>query len=251
MRAIIIGAGRGRRLMPYTADMPKCYAAVGGRRLLDWGLEALEAGGLERVVFIGGYCIDQVQRDYPHFTFCHNDDWPNNNIMRSLMYAEEHMDDGFVCSYADILYRPEIVERLVQSPYPITLVCDTAWRRRYEGRTEHPEHDAEKMTADEERVVRLGRTIPSEHARGEYIGVARFTAEGAALLKEHYRRASERYGEGPFQGAASFRKAYLIDLLQEMLDAGVAMHLLETAGGYMEIDTTQDYHLACTEWGRP
>src|SRR5205809_539165 len=40
MRAIIIGAGRGRRLMPTTADTPKCYAEVRGRRLLDWSVRA-------------------------------------------------------------------------------------------------------------------------------------------------------------------------------------------------------------------
>ncbi len=40
MKAIIIGAGRGRRLMPTTADTPKCYAEVHGRRLLDWTLAA-------------------------------------------------------------------------------------------------------------------------------------------------------------------------------------------------------------------
>ena len=40
MRIIVIGAGRGRRLMPTTADAPKCFAEVDGRRLLDWALAA-------------------------------------------------------------------------------------------------------------------------------------------------------------------------------------------------------------------
>jgi len=43
IRAIIIGAGRGRRLMPLTDDTPKCYAEVGGRRIIDWTLDALGA----------------------------------------------------------------------------------------------------------------------------------------------------------------------------------------------------------------
>ena len=46
MRAIIIGAGRGRRLMPATAGAPKCFAKVQGKRILDWGLEALAAAGI-------------------------------------------------------------------------------------------------------------------------------------------------------------------------------------------------------------
>ena len=46
-RAIIIGAGRGERLMPTTADAPKCFAEVGGRRILDWTVEALTSAGVE------------------------------------------------------------------------------------------------------------------------------------------------------------------------------------------------------------
>ena len=41
MRAIIIGAGRGRRLMPTTENAPKCFAEIRGKRILDWTLEAL------------------------------------------------------------------------------------------------------------------------------------------------------------------------------------------------------------------
>lgn len=41
MRAIMVGAGRGSRLMPLTEETPKCYAEVGGRRILDWAFDAL------------------------------------------------------------------------------------------------------------------------------------------------------------------------------------------------------------------
>src|SRR5262245_13549467 len=116
MKAIIIGAGRGKRLMPTTADTPKCFAEVGGRRILDWIVHAFVAHGIERVCFIGGYQIDKVRQAYPRFTFRHNADWENNNILASLMYAEDQMDEPFICSYADILFTPEVVQRLLASP---------------------------------------------------------------------------------------------------------------------------------------
>ena len=43
MQVIIIGAGRGQRLMPTTANTPKCFADVSGRKILDWALEAFRA----------------------------------------------------------------------------------------------------------------------------------------------------------------------------------------------------------------
>lgn len=248
MKAIIIGAGRGRRLMPLTADVPKCFAEIQGKRLIDWGLEAFRQAGLDEVVFIGGYQIDRVRVDYPSLSYRHNAGWEGNNILLSLMHAEEDMADGFVCAYADILYRPDIVRSLLDGPGDITLAVDTHWRSRYGHRTEHPEDDAEKVLAEGDRVRRVTRTIPSEEAYGEYIGVARFTPAGAAAFREHFHRAREAYSGRPFQAARLFEKAYLIDLFQEMLDRGVPLHKVDTAGGYMEVDTTQDYYLAQRDW---
>jgi L-glutamine-phosphate cytidylyltransferase len=248
MKAIIIGAGRGRRLMPLTADVPKCFAEIGGKRLIDWGLTAFREAGIEEVVFIGGYQIDRVRADYPQLTYHHNAGWEGNNILLSLMHAEPDMADGFVCAYADILYRPGIVRSLLDGPGDVSLAIDTAWRERYADRTEHPEDDGEKVLARGDRVIRVSRTIPPDEAHGEYIGVARFTPAGAALFREEFQRAREQYAGQPFQAARVFEKAYLIDLFQEMLDRGHALHKVDTHGGYMEVDTTQDYFLAQRDW---
>ena len=131
MKAIIIGAGRGRRLMPTTADTPKCFADIGGRRILDWTVEAFTSNGINDICFIGGYQIDKVRQAYPHFTFRHNKDWEHNNILASFMHAEDQMDEPFICCYSDILFTPEVVRLLLESPADMSLVVDTAWRDRY------------------------------------------------------------------------------------------------------------------------
>src|SRR5881398_3623677 len=142
MKAIIIGAGRGRRLMPTTADTPKCYAEVKGKRLLDWGLEAFQAAGITDICFIGGYQIDKVRRDYPHFAFRHNTGWEHNNILASLMHAEDLMAEGFVCCYSDILFTSDVIHGVLASPGDIALSVDTQWLDRYQLRTQHPPDDA-------------------------------------------------------------------------------------------------------------
>jgi choline kinase len=248
MKAIIIGAGRGRRLMPLTEDTPKCFAEISGKRILDWALEAFVSAGLRDVVFIGGYQIEKVRADYPHLTFCHNDEWESNNILASLFYAEEHFAHGFVCSYADILYRPRVAQKLMTSPHDVTLVVDTDWRSRYRSRTQHPEDDAEKVLAEGERLLRVSRDVSSEQAHGEYIGVAKFTPRGAEILREHYRRVLREFDGRPFQGAPSVQKAYFIHIVQEMIEQGVPVHKVDTHGDYVEVDTTEDYFIAQKEW---
>ncbi|HEY6170043.1 MAG TPA: phosphocholine cytidylyltransferase family protein [Verrucomicrobiae bacterium] len=248
MKTIIIGAGRGRRLMPTTADTPKCYAEVQGRRLLDWALRAFAGAGITELCFVGGYQIEKVRRDYPQFTFRHNTGWEGNNILASLMHAEDLMNEGFVCCYSDILFTSDVVRRVLASPGDIALSVDTRWLDRYEHRSQHPPDDAEKVTARNGHVTRIHRAIPPQQAHGEYTGIAKFTAAGAAQLREHYHRARKKYARQPFREAALFEKAFLIQLLQEMIEAGVTMVHADTPGDYVEVDTQQDFELAQRQW---
>ena len=248
MRAIIIGAGRGQRLMPTTANGPKCFAEVQGRRILDWTVEALRKGGVSDICFIGGYRIDDVRQHYPHFTFRHNADWASNNVLASLMCAEDLMDQPFITSYSDILYTADVVSGLLAAPDEMALGVDTDWREHYRPRTRHPPHDAEKVITRGSRVERVHRGIPYEDATGEFIGVAKFGSEGARRLREFYHQRMAKFWDRPYREAALFQKAYLIHLFQDMIEHGIAFGHVDTPGKYREIDTQEDMDLAQTLW---
>ncbi len=248
MRAIIIGAGRGRRLMPTTANSPKCFAEVSGRRLLDWTVDAFRQNDIDEIVFIGGYQIERVREEYPDFTFRHNTEWENNNILASLFYAEDLMDEPFVCCYSDILFTPSIVEQLLRSDADISLATDSEWLVRYEHRTEHPSDDAEKVTVSSGVITEIHREIPESVAHGEFIGLTRFSAAGAAAFRQHYHQRRAEFAGRPFREAGLFEKAYLIHLLQDMIEAGQRMVHVDTPGGYIEVDTQQDFEYARRFW---
>lgn len=247
MRPVLIGAGRGSRLQHRTDELPKTLVPVMGRPMLEWILDALREAGFSKkdVVFVCGYRGDVLRERYPEFTYVENRDWENNNILASLLCAREHLAGGFVSSYTDIVYRAQAVKDVLASPHDKVLVCDTDWRRRYVRRTRHPESDAEKMRAEGSRVVEVSRTIASEEASGEFIGVAKMTATGAGELCEAFdvaRMSEKTLGERPFE------KAYLIHLFQWMIDRGADFRRVDTPGGYMEIDTLEDLELAQTWW---
>jgi choline kinase len=248
MKVIVIGAGRGRRLMPTTADAPKCFAEVSGQRLIDWAVDAFDANGLTDICFIGGYRIDKVQEAFPRFTFRENAGWENNNILASLFCAEDLMDDGFICCYSDILFTADIAGRLAAAKDDMVLGVDTAWLGRYEGRTDHPPDDAEKVTSASGGVTRVHRQIPESEAHGEFIGVAKFSAAGAARLRDYYHRARREFAGRPWREAAVFEKAYMILLFQEMIERGEQFTHIDTPGGYIEVDTQQDFEYARQHW---
>ena len=104
------------------------------------------------------------------------------------------------------------------------------------------------MIVEGEHVKAINRTMPSEEATGEYIGVTRFSPDGARSLIYAYHDAQRTFSNVPFQAAKTFRKAYLIDLYQHMLESGCSMSASLTKGNYMEIDTNQDFQIARKEW---
>ena len=250
MKGIIIGAGRGNRLMPLTDDLPKCMMEVGDKTILDWTLEALAASGITDIVFIGGYQIERIKLAYPHLRFCHNTDWLQNNILASLFYAGKEMNGAFVCTYSDILYRPGVVEKLMQSVEDIALVVDTDWRAQYVGRTLHPESQAEKVFVEDDRVAAIGKHLDSDEAYGEFIGLAKFSERGSEILKTNYRRVLGAFQGRPFHAAPLFKQAYLTDMIQELIDRGYHIGKVDIQGDWIEVDTIQDFERAKTEWGR-
>jgi choline kinase len=250
MRPIIIGAGRGSRLGHETNEIPKTLVKVMGRPILEWILDALAEAGFARkdVVFICGYAEDVIRARYPEFTYVRNESWERNNILHSLLTARAHLGEGFVSTYADIVYEGAIVQKLVKNPSPIVLGCDTEWRRRYSSRSQHPETDAEKMRATGSRVDEVSRTIPSEQAAGEFIGVMKLGPVGAAELVGAFDEMAAKQAGKVWRDGRVFEMSYLIHLLQHMLEQGTEMQRENTRGGYMEIDTLEDLALAEKWW---
>ena len=82
---VLLGAGRGSRLMPLTTSQPKGFTEIAGKRILDWNLTAFQQHGPFRFVFVAGYLKEVVQSDYPDFNYVENSNWRNTNILFSLI----------------------------------------------------------------------------------------------------------------------------------------------------------------------
>lgn len=253
-KAIIVAAGRGSRLGPETQDIPKCMVPVAGRPILHWQLRALEAAGVDEVVVVRGYRGERIAAPRP-LRFVDNPAWQTNNILASLLHAAAEMDTGFVFSYADIVYAPEVVRRLVhEAPAAdVALVVDRGWQEAYAGRTEHPVSEAELARLDGRgAVVRVGKqAVTPEDAAGEFIGLARFSPAGAAALRAVWEGALAGAGlEAPFGRAPALRQAYLTDALNAMAERGARLEPVFIDGQWREIDTRQDLASAERAVGR-
>jgi choline kinase len=246
-KAIIVAAGRGRRLGPNTDDLPKCMVKVGGRSILHWQLRALQRAGIHDVVIVRGYLGDRIDPGPVPVRFIDNPQWEHNNILASLMCANGEFTGGFYFSYCDIVYAPSVVAQLgakANEPAAAALVIDRRWAEAYQGRDLHPVSEAELAAVESapERVVQVGKgAVPAANAVGEFIGLAHFSSAGAELLADHWQRALHVGGlDAPFGRAKTLRQAYLTDALNAMADAGERLLPTFIDGEWREIDTQQD-----------
>ncbi|NVM52122.1 MAG: phosphocholine cytidylyltransferase family protein [Candidatus Helarchaeota archaeon] len=245
MKAIILAAGPSSRLLPITENTPKTLLEIEGKTILERTLETLHSCGIDEIVIVRGYQKEKI--NLPNIAYYHNPEYLENNILASLFYAEESMKGGFIFSYSDILYGKEIVQKLLDSPYDISLVIDTAWAKRYEGRTKHPTDEAELACVTNGNVTCLSKFYNPEAAYGEFIGLAKFSEKGAEILRRNYHRAKEnnwcKY-ETRFHDAISIEKAYLTDMIAELILRGYAVHAVDIQQGWVEIDTDEDLEYA-------
>lgn len=245
-KAIVIAAGMGSRLRPHTDEIPKCLLPIGDLTIVEHALSVLRSAGLSDIAMIRGYRSDRLAPK--GVTFFENSDYQNNNILHSLFYAEPFMEGGFVVCYSDILFKREVVCTLLDTEADISVVVDRGWRAIYEGRDMHPISEAEVVKDRDGTILRIGKGIvPENDATGEFIGMAKFSASGAEVLRSEFARLRTKFSDSydlPFQRAAAFRKAYLTDMFQELVDRGIAVDVTAISGGWMEIDTPEDYERA-------
>ncbi|MFX1375590.1 MAG: NTP transferase domain-containing protein [Promethearchaeota archaeon] len=245
LKVIIIAAGPSTRLRPLTEYKPKCLLEIEGKSILERTMDVFRQNGINNFVIVRGYQKDKI--DLPNITYYDNDDYYNNNILESLFYAEEAMKDGFIFTYSDILYSNNVVKKLLDSPYDFSFIVDTDWRKRYEGRSKHPTDEAELAIVENGKIIHLSKFYNPDAVHGEFIGLGKFSKKGAEILMRNYNRAKYNKTckfEGRFHDATTMQKAYLTDMLEELIFRGYSMHSVDIKGEWVEMDTDEDYEYA-------
>jgi len=246
IKAIIIAAGMSSRLAELTDDKPKCMLEIKGKTILQRQIETFNQCGITEIIVIRGYKKEVI--NYTGVKYIYNQNYRRNNILESLMYAENDMDGEFIATYSDILFKTSVVRALLESKADISVVTDIVWKAHYKKRFQHPMEEAEKVIVSNNRVVEIGKATNPNEAYGEFIGLAKFTNTGAEILKTNYKRVVAEFGKRQFHTAPSIEQAYLTDMFQELIDKGYTISNVDIKGQWMELDTVEDITTARKVW---
>jgi len=249
-KAIVIAAGLGKRLRPYTDQMPKSMVPIAGMPMLVRTLNCLRNVGVTEFVIIRGYLgrvyEERIKELGEGITFVENADYESNNILLSLFKAEKELAGPLYITYSDIIFAQDVTDKLADAVGDGCLIVDKHFAKVYEGRTDHPLEQAELCSVDPEGWVKqVGKcSCDYNEAVGEFIGLAKFSAAGIQQLVQTYKELETEYSKEPnkpFIRAPRWNQSYFCDILEYMVKhKNAKFSPVYIEGRWREIDTVQD-----------
>ena len=235
-KVILLVAGAGKRLRPYTFDRPKCMVEIDGISLIDRQLSVLKAEGLNNIVMVGGYKSEMLKHEGIRLKL--NPRYYETNMVWTLFSVEEELDGDVIVSYGDIVYSRKALQTLLESTADIAVIIDKEWESYWRARNEDPLDDAETLKLRTDGTIReIGQPPQSlEEIEGQYIGLMKFSAKGISHMKEVFYAAVET---GELLGKP-IENSYMTDLLQALINSNKQVTSIPIYGDWIEIDTVSD-----------
>lgn len=244
MRAIVIAAGSGRRIGEETKNLPKYLLKINKKTIMEYQVSLYRKHNIDQIVIITG--PNKEQFTFSGFTYVNDKGYQKHDILGSLMEARKHIVGDVLIVYSDIIFDDVILSKIIEARGDICIAIDLKWEESYVGRTDHTRAEAENVTLDmNEKIIEIRKNIPPDPKKtiGEFLGIVKLTSRGSEIFVKRFEDL-EKSHSGQFHNAPSLEKAYLTDMIQDLVDSKIEVTPILVSGKWCEIDTLQDLHRA-------
>ncbi|MCH7517672.1 MAG: phosphocholine cytidylyltransferase family protein [Candidatus Dadabacteria bacterium] len=231
MKAIILAAGNGKRLNPYTNEIPKCLLDLGGITILENQLNNIRKYGIDDVVIVIGYKSDKIEqflRNYDELGILintiYNPFYRETNSLVSLWTARGEMDQDLVVMNGDDVFEFDLLEKILDSKEH-NICLPIKIKNKYED-------EDMKINIHENLVSEIGKSL-TWSISGEAVGIRVFRSMGVVLLK----RALEE--EIRTEGAT---EKWYVSAVQRLISKGYKVNAIDIEDLYwMDVDFPEDF----------
>ena len=233
-RAILLAASKGHLFGALTDEVPKAMLQVEGRPIIASAVQTLRECDLRDITIVTGYKPEAFDLGSVHYA--HNADWQQTGEIGSLLAARDRLEGPVLIAYGDVVTKRYVMEALVGSPHPLSVVVDYGERSK-SGRKAA---DLALVTPDRVEGIKeidytLARVDPEltpDRAAGEFIGLLHCSEEGTAQLVAALEGAA---ADGIDVAAWS-----LPQLLNHLIGLGHTVHVQYIHDDWLDVDDILD-----------
>ena len=244
MKIIFIAAGSSTRLGENTYNIPKGLLKINDKSIIGNQIELFKKKNIDNIVIITGPNSDKFT--FKNVIYINDKDHKNHDVLGSLMAGESQMDDQLITTYSDIIFDEAILDSIIKFSGEFGIVVDLNWEKNYENRNQHPKSEADNVLINNGKILKIKKNITQckdNEVIGEFIGIMKISEKEIKNFKNVFSELKKSHN-GRFHNASSLEKAYLTDMLQELIDLGVNISPIIVDGKWCEIDTPQDLERA-------
>jgi choline kinase len=187
MKAVILSAGQGSRLLPLTSERPKCLLPLDSLCVLEWQIRELRRCGFREFVVAVGFRADDVERVLARIggpdvrvRTVYNPFYQVADNLSTCWLARHEMDGDFLLVNGDTIFEAGIPARvLAGATAPVTVTIN---------RADSYDADDMKVHVDGDKLTAIGKWLPASEANGESIGMMLFRGRGPSLFVQELER---------------------------------------------------------------
>ncbi|MEE9190170.1 MAG: phosphocholine cytidylyltransferase family protein [Candidatus Neomarinimicrobiota bacterium] len=233
MKAIILAAGVSRRMYPATLDTPKSLLPVDDKPLINYSIEIFKRLGINEIIVVVGYYremfMEHLKSQFPDmvFHFVINHHFFETNTAYSVFLCRHMFEvpEITLLLNGDVLFPQEALQRLLKAPQSNVLTVE---------KKSCGNEEVKVIEGTENRIVAIGKELIQENALGEFIGLAKFSAD---FMKQFFISLEHLIEAG---GKADYFEAAMHPILSEQV-----VHYIDVTDlSCIEIDFEEDLRKA-------
>ncbi len=226
MKAVIVAAGRGSRLMN---NKPKTLLPLGESTILEHILRNLNASGVQEFVIVVGYQFKMIEEYLAqnngfgmNIQTVFNPEWQRGNGLSVYAAREAVGYNPFILSMSDHIVSPDALKRVVHSPKTTNLLLvDPNVERIFDI------DDATKVHLQNEKIVHIGKELRDYN--GIDCGIFRLKPDFFSGMEAQLARGEESI-------SAAVRELIRMDDMEAVL--------MDDSHWWIDIDTPEAYRFA-------
>lgn len=241
-KCIILAAGAGSRLKPYTDNDPKGLVNIFGKPIIYHQIEKFNNNGITNIAIVTGSHANKFNQ--LSMQKYHNHNHASTNMVASLFSARdffENSQEDLLISYGDIIFQQNNLQKVISTEGDVVVMVDNNWIDLWSARNDNPLNDAETLRFDQDNnISEIGKKPTCiDEIQGQFTGLIKISKKRIKDCILHY----EKLKLASSSHIKTFNNLYMTDFIQSLIDDGWKIKPAKVSNGWLEVDTVSDLEL--------